>query len=127
MNRDLLPLLGLFFLVIAIASIATGYGGAFAPDVMGHTSDEINLDITTVSSGVTCTNGSSTTCTVSCPTPGANEEYVVLSGICQSSSPTVAWRQIGSRDQTSWTCQDMSHTPGQLMVAIVHCLKGGTP
>jgi hypothetical protein len=126
MKHDAFSIIGLFLVVIAIASIVTGYGSGLAPSVLGHSSDEIKLDIVTVSSGVTCTNGSSTTCTVACPSPGANDEYVVMSGTCQSLG-TAAWRQVGSSGLTSWTCQDMSHTPGQLFTATVYCLKGGKP
>ncbi len=119
------PLVSFIFIAVALGGLAVGYGSGLAPDVMGHTSDELRMLIVPASNN-TCTGGSSTSCVATCPAPAANEEYVAVSGSCQSISGST-WRQIGSRDSTSWTCQDMTHTSGQLFVATVYCLKGGTP
>ena len=125
MKNEKWPLVSFVIIAVALGGLAVGYGSGLAPDVFGHTSDEVRVLITPVTN--TCTNGTSTSCVATCPAPGANEEYVAISGLCQSLSGS-NWRQIGSRDQTSWTCQDMTHTTaGQVFIATVYCLKGGTP
>lgn len=125
MNTQKWPLASFILVAVALGGLAVGYGSGLAPDVLGHTSDELRMIIVPVTNN-TCTLNNSSSCVATCPNPAANEEYVAVSGACQSVSGST-WRQIGSTNQISWTCQDMTHTSGQLFVATVYCLKGGTP
>jgi hypothetical protein len=108
--------------VLLSAFGVTAYNSGLAPNVLGHTSDEISFQFQSVETD--CTDDTtSTLCTASCSVWGS--DYRAMGGSCISYEGS-QWAGMGlSTDGVSWQCWDFSHYPGQTYLARAWCARVG--
>ena len=130
LNRKwtLIQALGILVFFLTLSGVVA-YNSGLAPAILGHDSSEISFGLETYYSD--CTSTGSGGCYAVCPLDSGAIHYSVFSGSCIALSP-VQWLSVGTlasagpgSDPIAWQCVQNGHTPGELFVASVICLKGG--
>ncbi|MBM3282419.1 MAG: hypothetical protein FJY86_03725 [Candidatus Diapherotrites archaeon] len=127
MKNEKWSLASLILVAVALAGVVVGYNSGLAPDVFGHTSDEMEITVDVIIQNCNAlVNGAP--CVAACPSPpNSNTVYTAISGSCLSADG-FQWRIMGSAtNDKSWTCEDESHLQNQAYAAKVNCLLSGIP